>query len=173
MGKGTQWKRAWVDAADRFEAGSFSGGLVYRIIQDRGTGLAIYGEREWTDYSVSTTVQGHLADGIGIAGAFQGLRRYVSLTISPIEGARLVLHRDGMATPLAEAPLTWQHDHPYSLTLHVSREGQLAAEVSDGEHVRELSAKIDPAQAQGAIALVGTVGHCLYGPVRIAPLGGA
>lgn len=170
-GKGTQWKRAWVDAADRFEAGSFAGSFVYRIVQDRGTGLAIYGEREWTDYSVTATVQGHLADGIGIAGAFQGLRRYVSLTLSPLEGVRLALHRDGMATLLAESPLAWKHDHPYALTLHVGRDGQLTAEASDGEHVRELSAKLEPAQAQGAIALIGTVGHCLYGPVRIAPVG--
>jgi hypothetical protein len=168
---GTAWRRAWVNAADRCEGGSFPSGANYRIVQDRGTGLALYGEREWTDYAVQTTVQAHLADGIGIAACVQGLRRYVSLTLSPIDGARLVAHRDGLAEALGEASIVWKADHSYALTLSIARDGSVTASVRDGETVRELSGRVAPDQAQGGIALVATVGHCLYGPVRIAPLG--
>ncbi|MGC4047342.1 MAG: ADP-ribosylglycohydrolase family protein [Armatimonas sp.] len=168
---GTAWRRAWVNAADRYEGGNFSYGANFRIIQDRGTGLALYGEREWTDYSVKTTVQAHLADGVGIAAAVQGLRRYISLTLSPIDGVRMVLHRDGLATPLGEASILWKSDHAYELTLSVARDGTVSAEFHDGEAARFLTANIDPVQAQGAVGLVATVGHCLYGPVRIGPIG--
>jgi hypothetical protein len=168
---GTAWRRAWVNAADRCEGGTFQGDAHYRIIQDRGTGLAIYGEREWSDYTVQTTVQTHLADGIGIAAAFQGLRRYISLTLSPIDGIRLIAHRDGLAEALGEASIVWKADHSYTLTLSIARDGTVTASVRDGETVRELSGRVAPDQAQGGIALVATVGHCLYGPVRIAPLG--
>ncbi len=168
---GTAWRRAWVNAADRYEGGDFAGGANFRIVQDRGTGLALYGEREWTDYSVKTTVQTHLADGVGIAAAVQGLRRYVSLTLSPIEGVRLVLHKDGMAVALGEASIVWKRDQSYELSLSIARDGTVSAEFHDGEAARYLEGKIDPAQAQGAVGLVATVGHCLYGPVRIGPLG--
>ncbi len=63
---GKMWKRQWVNAADFFE-NEFE--EAFRVIQNRGRGFVITGTREWTDYSVQSTITPHLAKAFGLATA--------------------------------------------------------------------------------------------------------
>jgi hypothetical protein len=51
---GASWRHAWVDAVDRVDTLSPD---VYRVIQNRGTGLLLQGTEEWHDLTVEA---GHL-----------------------------------------------------------------------------------------------------------------
>jgi hypothetical protein len=167
---GDAWRRAWVNAADHFDAGRLWDGNVYKIIQDEGTGLLLHGEAAtWADYTITTTAYPHLADAIGIVANARGLFRHVALTLSPDNKARLVETHDATATVLAEAPITWQLDRTYQLSLTTKADGSLLATIDGGP---PLVARVAPDRARGAIGLLVREGHGQFGPVSIHPAEG-
>ena len=112
---GKMWQRQWVDAVNGF-TNEF--GEAFRVIQNRGRGLAITGTGEWTDYVVQATIAPHLAKAFGLAARVQGLERYYALLLLERETARLVKRLDGESI-LAEASLKWKFGQSYDLRLAV------------------------------------------------------
>ncbi len=47
VGKGTMWRRAWVQGTDRFDVFSPE---PFRLVQNRGTGLLMQGTRDWVGF---------------------------------------------------------------------------------------------------------------------------
>jgi hypothetical protein len=68
---GGMWKRAWVQAVDRFDS---SADEPYRLIQDSGRGLLIQGAREWGDYEVGASVRPHMVKAAGMASDGMAVR---------------------------------------------------------------------------------------------------
>ena len=112
---GTMWRRQWVVAADHLQSHPDD---AFRMIQNRGRGLAITGTREWRDYCVQAVVTPHLVRSFGLAARVQGLERYYALILSEGNTARLIKRLDG-ETLMAEQPLAWALDRPYDLRLGV------------------------------------------------------
>lgn len=164
-GSAQAWRRAWVDAAQRFLPGS-----PYRIVQDQGTGLVTQGCSHWSDYSIHGDVRAHLADGIGLVAAVRGLRRHVSLILSPDGVARLIWTYDDQVTTLSETSLKWKLDHSYQLTVSVHAEGRITASIDDGSDLRFLEGNVPMECARGAVGLALTVGNGYFGPLRIEPV---
>jgi len=117
-GRGTMWRRAWVNGVDQFE-GRWP--EPYRIVQNRGTGLLIQGTQDWTDYRVSAPFTIHLAKAGGIAARVGGLRRYYALLLCDDGRARLVKTLDG-DTVLGEIAFPWDVRRPYQLSLSVTHD---------------------------------------------------
>lgn len=164
---GDAWRRAWVNAADHFEPWGTWDNNVYKIIQDEGTGLLLHGESStWKDYSVATSLYPHLADAIGLVANARGLFRYVALTLSPDNKARLIEHHDGTETVLAEAPVAWQLDHSYPVTLTTRADGAIEAIVENGPTLR---GRVAPERARGMVGLLVTIGHGQFGAVSVRP----
>jgi ADP-ribosylglycohydrolase len=170
-GTGKAWRRAWVNACDAFEDWGMGPGKIYRMVQNRGTGLLLHGESHWTDYTVRTTASAHLASAVGVVGACRGLRRYVALQVGP-DGARLVLHHDEEVSVLAQESIPWQLDHDYGLTLHLHRDGRITGEVDDRDRDLFLTAQVAPERTLGAIGLLTEVGHGQFSAVTVQPVGG-
>ncbi len=166
-GKGIAWRRAWVDAAEHF--GAPGGEFPYRIIQNEGTGYAFQGCSEWTDYSVHGNVKAHLADGVGLVAAVRGLRRHVSLVLSPDGAARLYWTQDDQCVILSDASIAWQYDHTYRLAISVHNDGRITASVEDGDTIQLLEGSVPSDQARGAIGMLATVGNTSFGPISIEP----
>ncbi len=161
---GRTWHKAWVNGADQFE---IDGILDYRLIQNRGRGLAIHGCREWTDYRVSATVVPHLCEAGGIAARVQGLRRYIALLLMPGNRIQLIRMQDTERL-LAEAPFEWEHDGTYALGLEVTGD-----RIRAGVNGAPLFDVRDPGTVLtgGGIALVAQVGRVHFGDVKLGPIG--
>lgn len=143
--KGTMWGRAWVNAVDTYHPFYPES---FRLIHNKGTGLLLYGSREWTDYSVEADVTPHLVKRSGIAARAQGLRRYYGLVLTEKNQIQLVKELDGTRI-LDEAALEVTFGKTYQLRLIVnsdSIEGYV-----DGE---KLVTARDSSLAQGGVALV-------------------
>lgn len=162
---GGLWRRAWVAAVDGFGQGE--GGLVHRLIQNEGAGLAIQGAREWTDYRVEADVSPHLAAAAGLAARVQGMRRHYALLLVPDNRLRLIKALDGRTSVLAEAHFPWDYDgvHRLALTMQGPR---LLAE-ADGR-VRFDLLDADRPLTEGAVALLCAEGRMDAGPVAIGPV---
>ncbi|MDQ3541740.1 MAG: ADP-ribosylglycohydrolase family protein [Chloroflexota bacterium] len=163
-GRGTLWRRAWINGVDQFE-GRWP--EPYRIVQNHGTGLLMQGTQEWTDYKVDAPVMVHLAKASGIAARVGGLRRYYALLLCNDGKARLVKARDG-DTILAETAFSWQVRQPYQLSLLVvgdrieaSIDGQVLFEVTDDEQPL----------LSGGIGLICEEGCLSSDAVTLAPAG--
>jgi ADP-ribosylglycohydrolase len=164
---GQMWLRAWVPAVDRLEASRGVPGAVYRLVQNRGTGLAICGCREWADYRTGALFVPHLAAAWGLAARVQGLTRYYALLLERGRGARLVrvLEGEGDAV-LAEAELPWELGGRYRLELEVV--GSCLRAWVDGRPLLEAVDRDRPLQS-GAVGLVCGEGRIDVGPLRIGP----
>lgn len=160
---GTMWRRAWVDGLDQY---SDRWPEPYRLIQNSGRGLLIQGTREWQDYQVTTTVRPHMADATGIAARVQGLQRYYALLLGSDGIARLVKMLDGERT-LAEAPVPWELDRTYELSLAVNGSRLVAA--VDGVTIATVEDTERPLSG-GAIALTVENGRADCDAVSVAPI---
>ena len=169
VGTATAWKRMWVNAADRFDAGTRADGSVFRIVQDSGTGIVSTGGADWRNVTVSTTARAHLAESLGILACVRGLRRHVSLEIGRDDTARLVHLRDGARTVLAEAGCAWHLYREYRMSITTLEDGMVRGVVDDGKETVFLEGAIAPEQAAGGVGLSVTVGNGSFGPVRIEP----
>jgi hypothetical protein len=141
------WKRQWVDAVDGFRDHS---GEAFRVIQNRGRGLAITGTREWTDYSVQATLTPYAAKAFGLASRVQGLERYYALLLSDRDTVKLIKRLDG-ETVLAEQRFDWEFNQPIEVRL-VVRDCQIQAWL-DGALVFTVIDSIRPFPG-GGIALI-------------------
>jgi hypothetical protein len=163
----TMWKQAWVNGLD--SGGTFYGDFypeVYRLIQNRGRGLAMQGTREWTDYQITARLTPHMCKAGGVGVRVQGMRRYYAL-LCDSEKPRLVKTFEGRDTVLAEADSGWEMGKTYELTLRVegnrlvgSVNGQVMVEASDSEGTF----------GGGGIALIAEEGRIGCDYVAVAPL---
>lgn len=144
---GTMWKRQWCVAVDFFED---EFGEAFRVIRNRGRGLAITGTREWTDYSVQATLTPHLVAAFGLAARVQGLERYYALLLSERDTVRLVKRLDGEAV-LAEQAFAWEFGQPYHLQITV--QGNQVLGGVDGALLFRIE-DLDRPLSGGGIALV-------------------
>lgn len=157
------WRRAWVDAVDRFDDHP-RWPEPFRLIQNRGSGMLIQGSRDWRDYGVSADVTPHLAVRAGLAGRVQGRHRYYAIELADGETVRLVREYDG-TTILAEVPTPWEFGATYRLGLRFT-----------GDHIEGLIddtviAHITDHDALdgGAVALTITEGRTSTTAVEIRP----
>jgi hypothetical protein len=142
--------------------------MVCRVIQNEGAGMVIQGESSWADYTATVAVRPHMADAVGLAVNVRGLFRYVALALGADGTARLVERYDADETVLAEAPLRWELDRTYRVTLSSRRDGAITARIDDEP---TLKATVATERAAGAVALWVREGHCMFGAVGIAPEG--
>ena len=159
---GRAWLAAWVNGAD--ELGSW-GDETFRLIQNRGRGLAIQGTREWADYAVSARVTPHLARTCGLAARVQGMARYYALLITAEGRARLVKVLEGERV-LAERDAPWQLDRTCELSLEV--QGAAITAFLDGRVLFQVQDEDQPL-TRGGVALVCEEGRVAFGPVRVQP----
>ena len=167
-GKGpTMWKQAWVDGLDSQRI--FSNDFwpeTYRLIQNRGRGLAMQGTRDWTDYQVTVSLTPHMCKTGGVGVRVQGMHRYYALLCDG-DTTRLVKTFEGRDTVLAEANSGWTLDEPYTLNLRV--EGNRLVGSLNGSVVVEAT---DPEATftGGGIALIVEEGRLGCDHVAVAPL---
>lgn len=144
---GEMWKRAWVQAADRFET---TAAEPLRLIQNRGMGMLSQGSRDWRDYSASATLTAQLAAAFGIAARVQGLNRHYALLLAAPGRARLVKSL-AEARVLAEIDFPWELGRPYSLSLEV--EGSRLRALVDGRELFDLRDEESPLSGGGTALL--------------------
>lgn len=142
---GSFWRRAWVDGVTTWMAEP--SGFAFRLSQEQGHGLLIYGTRDWRDYRVACRLAVNLGSG-GVAARVQGMRRHYALQLAPGGIIQLLLAYDQERTTLAQAPCPWQLDETRELALEV--EGELLRGYVDGELVVQAT---DSRLSHGAIAL--------------------
>ncbi|MGI8880203.1 MAG: ADP-ribosylglycohydrolase family protein [Jatrophihabitans sp.] len=159
---GSMWRRAWVDAVDRFDD---KWGDPYRIVQNRGRGLLIQGTRDWQDYVVRADVTPHVAESVGLAARVEGLLRHYALELTGRDEVRLV-KRCGTTEELFSAAFAWEFDHTYRLELAVAGD-EISASV-DGE----LIARVRDASplTGGGVALLVEEGRTVTQAVQVRPI---
>ena len=157
---GQMWHRAWVDGVDHAQRRYPES---FRVMQDSGTGLLLYGGREWTDYIVSADVTPHMVRRAGIAARVQGMRRYYALGLTDDGKLQLLRELDG-TTVLAESDATFELYRTYRLELSVRGEALVGRLDND----TELSAT-DNGLAAGGIALLVEGGRTATQEVTVRP----
>ena len=161
--RGRMWKRQWVNAADFFE-NEF--GEAFRVIQNRGRGLVITGTREWSDYTVQTSITPHLAKHFGLAVRVQGLERYYALLLCDQNSIKLTKRLDGEVI-LAEQAFIWKFGQPYHIQVTVQG-SQISARINGN-----LVFKVDDPErplSGGGIALVCGEGRVGTDDVSVASI---
>ena len=159
--KGSMWHRAWVNGVDSYGPRYPES---FRLIQNHGTGLLLYGSRDWNDYGLKADVTPHLVSRCGIATRVQGLRRYYALLLTPGSGIQLTRELDGTVV-LAEKPMSIDNYRTYELEMHV-RGDQLDGYV-DGEQILSVA---DGGLTEGGIGLVVDTGRTATQRVQVSPL---
>ncbi|HEX4202968.1 MAG TPA: ADP-ribosylglycohydrolase family protein [Ktedonobacteraceae bacterium] len=159
----TMWQRAWINGVDQCE---LTRSEPYRLIQNRGRGMLLYGTREWTDYRVSTTLTPHMAQAVGLGARVQGMQRYYALMLSQTGQARLIKMLDGEQV-LAELPLIWELDRSYAVSLQVV--GQHIQAWIDGQRVFAEDDH-EHALSSGSIALICQEGRMASDVVTVRPV---
>ncbi|GAA3209836.1 ADP-ribosylglycohydrolase family protein [Dactylosporangium siamense] len=151
------WRRAWVKATDRWDP---HWPEPFRIVQNRGTGLLIQGERGWRDYTAEADVTPHLAQAAGLAVRVQGLTRYYALRLAGRSRAELVMHD----TVLAARDFPWEYGTTYRLSVRVT--GTRITAAVDGDTLFGLH---DDTLTCGGVALLVTQGRSATHSVHITP----
>jgi ADP-ribosylglycohydrolase len=155
------WRRAWVNGVDTWEHWYPE---PFRLIQNTGCGLLMYGTRDWTDYAVEADVTPHMAMGAGMAARVQGMRRYYALVLRP--GGKLELVKClGGTQVLASCDLDWEFGDTLDLRIEV-----------EGSNIRgyvggtlKLEAE-DETFTDGGIALLCEEGRMATQQVVVRPL---
>ena len=157
------WRRAWVNAVDNF---STTFPQAFRISQDHGEGMIIYGSRQWRDYLVETTLKAHLAEHMGVGVRVQGLRRFYAVLLKRPDKLLLVRVRDGATTLLAEAPFAWSFEKPYRFVVEV--EGRRISAAVDHVLLAALDSSVE-ALVDGGVAMIIQGGAASTDEVVVAP----
>lgn len=76
------WHRAWINGADNFLKDSK---YSYTIAQNSGLGLISYGNRDWKNYKVISTIIPHLGKYFGLIARFQGMRRFYAVRLNYVQ----------------------------------------------------------------------------------------
>ena len=111
---GSAWQAAFVNGVDDFQASTHPMGVV----QNEGTGILIYGCREWEDVCIESTLKLNLAESAGVAVRVQGLRRYYSLRLTRA-GTVQIVKCIGHPHVIAETAFPWEFDDVVSFKLTV------------------------------------------------------
>ncbi len=156
---GSFWRRAWVDGVTTWMQNP--NGHAFRLSQEQGHGLLIYGTRDWHDYRVACRLAVNLGCG-GVAARVQGMRRYYALQLAPGGTVQLLRAYDQERVVLAEAPCPWQLDETRELVLQVK--GHLLSGYVDGRLVVQVE---DCRISCGAIALCCSEGTLSADEVRV------
>ena len=156
---GKMWRRAWVRGIDQVWALPNEG---FRLVQNQGTGLLLYGTRDWRDYRVAADITPHLARRVGLVARAQGMKRHYALTLTDANKLKLVRELEGTTT-LAEADcdLDLYTTHHFELTVVGD------AIVGRLNHAIELRAT-DTALKEGGIALLLEEGRAATREVTVA-----
>lgn len=108
------WRQAWVNGAHVF---SKNFAPSFRVSQDYGDGLIIYGTRDWVDYEVALRLTLHLGSYCGVTVRTQGLRRYYAVRLLFDQRVQIVRVHDDDCTVLAEHALNIALEVPVALTV--------------------------------------------------------
>lgn len=155
------WRNAWVNGLTSMT--SWWGPRI-RLTQNRGTGLMLYGTREWRDYRLAADVTPHLARRVGIAARAQGMRRYYALLLNrDDQSLQLVRELDGTRV-IAQTDFPWELGETYEMELHIVGDA-LEGRVGDVT----LAAR-DAGLASGGIALVLDEGRSETTAVEVKPV---
>lgn len=139
------WRRQWVNGVDDWQAWYPE---PFRLIQNEGRGLLMYGTRDWKNYAVEADVTPHMAMGAGIAARVQGMRRFYALVARP--GGKLELIKClGETEVLASCDVEWEFGDRLDMKLEVK--GSTLRGLVGGKEI--LTAE-DSTLVDGAIALV-------------------
>ncbi len=130
-GDGDFWRMSWVNAVSFF---SKRFPPSFRISQTHGEGIVIHGTRQWTDYSVRSTLTIHLGDYGGIAVRVQGLRRYYGVRLTRAGQLEIVRVRDDRTAVLASTPMALHFETPVEMRITVAG-SEITADVA-GETLR-------------------------------------
>ena len=161
---GRMWRRAWVDAVDRFVK---QNGVPFWLVQNRGRGLIMQGTRQWSDYRAEATITPHMVRKFGLALRVQGLQRYYALLLCSDMRLRLVKVLDGERV-LTEAGFDWRGEDSYRLSLQ-ARGRRLKAWI-DGQAVLEAEDEGDMLYG-GGVGLVCEEGCISTREVQVSPIG--
>lgn len=135
------WFKQWMEAADSFSWGDAKAHQLGQLAQDSGTGLALTGSRDWTDYRVSARLSCKVADRVLLCGRVGGLKRYYAAVLAGTSARRtlqIVKMRD-VETVLAEVACPWELYTPIDVALELSGDRIMATalgvklEARDGE----------------------------------------
>ena len=159
-GKGTMWRRAWVNAVDTFS----SRPEPYRLVQNQGSGLIIQGGRDWVNYKVEADITPHLVKRVGVAGRLQGMRRYYSLVLNS-EGDLCLNKVLNQETCLAKTAFDWSFGDTYHFSL--AFDGNQLIGMIDGKVKLEA---MDEDLNCGGIGLFIEEGRSATQEVRVLPL---
>lgn len=138
------WRRQWINGVDDWQPWYPE---PFRLIQNEGRGLLMYGTRDWQDYTVEADVTPHMAMGAGIAARVQGMRRFYALVARP--GGKVELIKClGETQVLASCYVPWEFGDTLDLKLEV--DGSKLSGYMGGKEI--LSAE-DNTFVDGGIAL--------------------
>ena len=155
------WNRAWVNAVDQF---AHYAPESFRLVHNTGTGMLLYGNRDWTDYRVKADVTPHLIKRVGLAARVQGLRRYYALVITSDNKLQLVRELDGTKV-LNEADFLLELGRKYQFEIVVSGD-QIAAKI-DGRTTLNAT---DSNLSSGGIGLLINEGRTATHEVSVKPI---
>ena len=164
-GSGKLWRKAWVNGVDHFDPWWPE---AFRLSQDEGTGLAITGTREWTNYTVRSTLTPHMGARFGLAVRVQGMRRFYALVLTHSGKAQLIKAldtADGDERILAEVPFECHFGEPHELALQV--QGQKLIGFINGKPILEARDDQTPLTG-GGIALLVTEGRVATEAVAVS-----
>lgn len=154
-GAGRNWARQWINACDS------QGEFPMTVQANDGLGLVSTGG-EWTDLEVRAEVFSNLADSVGLAVRFGGLRQFVALAVGPNTGARLVHERNGEQV-LTEGTGKLELGTWASLTLSI-RGDRIEGSFNDERLQAEVPAGVRPV---GGIALLAAHGRARFREVNV------
>ena len=157
---GSMWRNAWVNGLTSIV--SWWRPRI-RLTQNRGTGLMLYGTREWRDYRLAADVTPHLAHRVGIAARAQGMRRYYALLLNrDDQSLQLVRELDG-TTVMAQTRFPWEFGERYEMELRVT------GDVLEGRVGNVTLTARDAGLPSGGIALVLDEGRSETTTVEVIP----
>ena len=90
--------------------------------KNRGQGVVVTGNTDWSDYVIKAEVRIHLAERGGIMARFKGLTRHLSLQLVAGNKVRLISKYYDSETVLDEKNFKWEFDKIYALELRVDKE---------------------------------------------------
>ena len=159
--RGTMWSRAWVNAIEGYGRYWFE---TFRLIQNNGTGLMLYGCRDWEDYAVAADVTPHLVKRAGITIRTQGMKRYYGLVLTNKNQLQLVKELDGTRI-LAEVGHDLNLGTTYQMKL--TARGDRIAGYLNGEKLLDVQ---DESLSGGGIGLLIDEGRSATQTVHVEPL---
>jgi hypothetical protein len=161
--EGSMWRHAWVNATDMYGYRWYP--ESFRVIQNKGNGLLIYGNYDWSDYEIRSDVTPYMVKSAGLAGRVNGLLRYYALLLCEDQKVRLVKANHGSKV-LAEEQFEWKYFETYELTIKLNGanirgyiDQKLIFDVHDFDHPL----------LHGGIALVCEEGSMKVEQVSISP----